>query len=175
VSIHERHAALRTSCPFCDQDRYDPAVKAVSGVGDLIDPGPVGGPWTLRLRGRDTNGAMSVFQNVIAPGRGTPLHVHWEADEAFFVVSGVVDFVIGEERLAQPSGSLLFAPRGVPHCFANLGQTAATLLVVFTPASMEDMFERFQALASHGEHPTLETFAGRFDIDVVGPSLVADR
>ena len=38
------------------------------GEGATIQ-GPAGGPLTFKARGEQTNGALTLFENVIAPGR----------------------------------------------------------------------------------------------------------
>ena len=65
------------------------AQPTVVGPGDgRIIEGPVGGPLTFKIRGEETNGALTVFENVIPPGQGPPLHVHANEDESWYVLAG---------------------------------------------------------------------------------------
>lgn len=49
------------------------AVFTGPGEGPTVQ-GPVGGPLTFKARGEQTGGALTAFENVIAPGDGPPLH-----------------------------------------------------------------------------------------------------
>ena len=58
-------------------------------------------------------------------GRGQPpLHRH-DFDETFYILEGEITFQLGEERLTRRAGELAFAPRGVPHTYANLSGAPA--------------------------------------------------
>jgi uncharacterized RmlC-like cupin family protein len=52
-----------------------------------------------------------------------------------------VRFKVDQELVDAPTGSLVFIPRGTPHCLQNTGQDPARLLVMFTPAGTERFFE----------------------------------
>jgi hypothetical protein len=76
----------------------------------------------------------------VAPlGRGFPAHVHTREDEAWYVVDGVVSFLIGGETVRARAGSFLFGPRGVPHGF-RVETPTARLVVFATPAGLERFF-----------------------------------
>src|SRR5205814_1545023 len=55
------------------------------GEGPTIQ-GPAGGPLTFKVQGSESDGALTVFENVIAPGDGPPLHTHQAQDEAWYVL-----------------------------------------------------------------------------------------
>lgn len=52
------------------------------GEGTTIQ-GPVGGPLTVKVRGAQTGGALTAFENVVAPGEGPPLHRHAHEGESW--------------------------------------------------------------------------------------------
>src|SRR3982074_2977164 len=105
--------------------------------------GPVGGPLTFKVRGEQTNSALTALENVIPPGEGPPLHTHANEDEAWYVLDGELRFLLGTEVRTAPAGSFVFVPRGTQHCFHNDGGRPARILVIFTPAGMEQFFDRF--------------------------------
>ncbi|HYP48684.1 MAG TPA: cupin domain-containing protein [Thermoleophilaceae bacterium] len=145
------------------------------GEGSTIH-GPVGGPLTVKADGRNTNGALTAFENVVAPGEGPPLHKHASEDEAWYVLEGELRFRLGEQVSSAPAGTFVFVPRGIEHCFQNSGTGPARILVLFTPAGMERFFERFAALPGGSAGP--ETFGelGReVGMDVVGPPLAVSH
>ena len=61
-----------------------------------------------------------------------PLHVHHADDEAWYVLKGVLQFRVGEERLEAGPGSAVLVPKGTPHAYGNArrGQPARYLLVM---------------------------------------------
>ena len=79
------------------------AVVVRPGEGETIE-GPAGGPLTFKVRGEQTNGALTVFENVIAPGDGPPLHVHANEDETWYVLEGDLRFRLGSEITSAPAG-----------------------------------------------------------------------
>jgi quercetin dioxygenase-like cupin family protein len=132
--------------------------------------GPVGGPLTFKARGDQTNGAMTVFVNVIPPGQGPPLHSHSNEDESWYVLEGELRFKLDGDVRRAPSGSFVFVPRGMPHCFQNVSSEGARILVTFAPAGMERFFDRFASLSA----PDLDAFGrigGPLGMTVLGPPL----
>jgi quercetin dioxygenase-like cupin family protein len=149
------------------------AVLVRAGEGETIE-GPAGGPLTFKVRGEQSNGALTAFENVIAPGDGPPLHVHANEDEALYTLGGTLRFRMGANVQTAPAGTFAFVPRGTPHTWQNVGDDPARLLVIFTPAAagVERFFERFAQLPK--DEVRLERFrrlASEADTDVVGPPL----
>jgi len=139
------------------------------GEGTTIE-GPAGGPLTFKARGDQTGGALTAFENVIAPGDGPPLHTHANEDEAWYVLAGELRFHIGDERSVAPAGSFVFVPRGTPHAFVNAGTEPARILVLFTPAGMEAFFDRFAQLEAF-EPAAFREIGATVGMDVTGPPL----
>jgi quercetin dioxygenase-like cupin family protein len=139
------------------------------GEGDTIE-GPAGGPLTFKARGAQTGGALTAFENVIAPGDGPPLHTHEHEDEAWYVLAGELRFRLGEEHASAPAGTFVFVPRGTPHCFQNAGSTPARILGLFTPSGMERFFDRFAELPAFDPAAFAEIGSG-VGMAVIGPPL----
>ena len=91
-------------------------------------------------------GALTLFENVIAPGDGPPFHTHAAEDESWYVLEGELRFRLGDDIASVGAGSFVFVPRGTPHCFQNVGAVPARIIVMFTPSGMERFFDRFAAL-----------------------------
>jgi quercetin dioxygenase-like cupin family protein len=144
-----------------------------AGAGLTIQ-GPVGGPLTFKARGDETGGTLTAFENVIPPLEGPPLHVHANEDEAWYVLEGDLRFRLDADVRSAPAGSFVFVPRGTPHCFTNVGDTPARILVLFTPAGMEHFFDRFASLSA--PDPDAFRHIGRdVGMDVVGPRLAVSE
>ncbi len=96
-------------------------------------------------------GDFCVFESSPPPGApGTPPHVHRSYDEAWLVIEGVVEFVLGDTRRHRvDAGSFVFVPRGTPHAFCNPGPNQARILVIGSPP-VQAMVEEVGRLATGG-------------------------
>jgi len=74
------------------------------------------------------------------PGPGP--HSHDENDELFFVIEGVMSFLVGDEWVDAPAGSFLRVPARMTHDFQNRGTARAGALNVFIPGGFEPMMPR---------------------------------
>ncbi|HEY6377928.1 MAG TPA: cupin domain-containing protein [Candidatus Dormibacteraeota bacterium] len=141
------------------------------GEGTTIR-GPVGGPTTFKARAETTNGTFTALENVIPPLQGPPLHLHVREDEMWYVLDGRVRFKADGRMFDAPMGSFMFIPRGTTHCFQNVGDTPARLLVMFTPAGMERFFEGLAELLPGPVDPDVyHALAHSAWMKVVGPPL----
>jgi quercetin dioxygenase-like cupin family protein len=127
---------------------------------------PVGGIVTFKATGEDSAGTLTTFESVIAAGNGPPLHTHAREDEVLYVLEGEFRFQLREEIHEAPVGSLMYVPRGVPHCFQNSGETPGRLLIFFTPAGMEHFFGQ-----TGGDPELFAKAAEVVGMEVVGPPL----
>ena len=120
-------------------------------------PGSVG----LKVTGNDTLGAYSFAESIAQPGSGPVPHRHSREDESFYVLDGQLEFRVGERVIVAAPGSFVFAPRGIPHTFKNVGTTPARFLVIISPAGLEKFFDERTALGK--ELPTTDpSYAGRY-------------
>jgi len=132
-------------------------------------PDQIKGPIRLCLRGDDSEGALSVVDEVIPPGYGPPMHVHPSFAEGFYVLGGELTFQCGDELLTGTTGSWVFVPKGVAHTFANLSGQPARALLICSPAGFERHFE--QVLAKQAGGPVPEPSAAMRETYVVGPCI----
>ncbi len=133
---------------------------------------PVGGQLVFKLRGEQSNGAMTVFETVAAPEEGPPLHFHQLQDEWLYVLEGEMRIRLGDDVVPAPAGSFAFIPRGVAHTWQNSGREPALLLAMFAPAGLEQFFERYAELTEQtGDLDTFRALAPAAGMTVVGPPL----
>jgi quercetin dioxygenase-like cupin family protein len=146
----------------------EPVFKGPGGGGTLDHP--LGGQVAFKLRGDQSEGSLTAFETVVAPGEGPPLHTHANEDETLYVLEGQVRFKLGDELQAGPAGSFAFIPSGRPHTFQNVGDKPARMLIHFTPSGMERFFDGFAAL----DAPDPDVFSrigAEVGMAVVGPPL----
>jgi quercetin dioxygenase-like cupin family protein len=158
-----------------------------AGVIDVwwpFNPAPVVGRLSTKVTGEQTQGRL--FQMHVTDGRGAapPLHIHHDADETFYVISGELTIFVGDERIDAKAGDFVLGPRGVPHAFAVTSEHAE-ILVTTGPAGREGpigagidgFFREVAPPVDGGEppEPTMpdnEDFARRmmtYGIELVGP------
>jgi quercetin dioxygenase-like cupin family protein len=98
-----------------------------------------GGIWTMKASAADTAGAFTLFEDAMARGKATPLHLHPNEDETFYVLEGeLLLHVDGEEHRLGPEGAAV-VPRGVPHAFL-VTSDIARVLCLQTPGSGEAFY-----------------------------------
>ncbi len=131
---------------------------------------PLGVELVFKVRGEQTDGTLTAFENLVASGEGPPLHTHAHEGESMYVVDGEMRFKLGDEIRAAPAGSFVFVPRGTPHSWQNVGDRPARILIHFTPSGMERFFDGFAALESPGS-AAFETVGADVGMEVVGPPL----
>lgn len=132
--------------------------------------------FTTKVASDQTDGRMTVMEWVGPKGFGPPLHRHDLEDELFFIIEGEIRFSCGEAEAVHTAGALAWLPRGLPHQFQILSDTARALQVT-TPGQ----FERFvAALGRPTADPVLPEpeevdpghvaeVCARFSIEVLGP------
>jgi quercetin dioxygenase-like cupin family protein len=98
-----------------------------------------GGLLTMKASAEETGGAFLLFEDRMAQGKTTPLHVHTNEDEALYVLEGeILVHIDGTDHPIGPHG-LAVAPRGVPHAFLVTSPTAR-VLTLQTPGSAEAFY-----------------------------------
>ena len=134
--------------------------------------GPVGGPLTIKATGDDTAGSFFLFENVVQPGEGPPLHLHLDTDESWYVVEGQLRFKLEDAIQSVPAESFVFVPRGTRHCFQNVGTGPRSDTCHVRTAAMENFFRAHPSLPPG--QIDLETFRQlglTHGMEVVGPPL----
>jgi quercetin dioxygenase-like cupin family protein len=100
-------------------------------LGDLIH---------VKVTAEQTAGAFSMFEIVVAPGGGPPLHRHAPC-EAFHILDGTL-LILGAEGAETPArpGDTVFVAGNAPHSYRNPGPGTARFLVTLAPAGFEAFF-----------------------------------
>jgi len=112
---------------------------AISPAGDFRRVNAFG-PIDLRIVSPATEGEMAVWESIVPPEAGPPLHIHTREDEFFYVLAGIFRFTVGERSVVGSPGATMFLPRGIPHTFRNIGTTTGRILGMATPGGFEQFF-----------------------------------
>ncbi|MER7172921.1 cupin domain-containing protein [Streptomyces mesophilus] len=158
------------------------------GTGQLI------GNSGMKLKiGAEQSPRWSVFEAVIPPGFDVGAHLHYAAEELFYILDGELDLLAFEPRLRTEGdwqlwesadgrkvarggpGSLMFVPSACPHAFANPGTTPARLLLHVAPSGHEDYLDEVAGLMSAGGVPdpdALRELRARHDLHQLTPMRI---
>ncbi|MEM7769354.1 MAG: cupin domain-containing protein [Cyanobacteria bacterium P01_A01_bin.37] len=90
--------------------------------------------------GDETNGQYALFDNVLHPGDGAPLHAHSREEEAFYILEGEIVFYTQTQRIPASKGTFINMPTGVARGFRNETEQDARMLIIESPAGLENMF-----------------------------------
>jgi quercetin dioxygenase-like cupin family protein len=72
-------------------------------------------------------------------GAGIPIHRHFDADEAFYILDGRGTFILNDARHPFEKGGTIFIPKNSWHGFAN-PDSELLLLWIVTPTGLEAFF-----------------------------------
>ena len=133
---------------------------------------------TIKSSSETTGGAVTVTDNYGIRGLGSPLHVHRNEDEWFYVTEGELTFWVGGKVIRAEAGAFVYGPRGIPHTFV-VSSAEARFLLVTEPAGFEGFL---RALSEPAQTPTLPpasvqppapelmmATAAEYGIEILGP------
>lgn len=78
--------------------------------GPVWDMEP-GRPTTFKLLSDQTSGSMSVFEELVPVGAGTPLHIHRTSDETIHLLAGELKIKLGTQVTTIGAGTWVFIPQ----------------------------------------------------------------
>jgi quercetin dioxygenase-like cupin family protein len=120
---------------------------------------------------------VAVIEHVAPRGSGSPLHVHHNEDEWFYVIEGELTFWAGGQVILAGAGSFVYGPREIPHTFTVSSDTARFLLIT-EPAGFASFTRAFWPATrlvigpTETEPPDIEAMArlaAEYGIEILGP------
>lgn len=106
--------------------------RAFWGAGDT---------YAFLSTGAETGGSYFTMHALIPPGGGPPPHIHHREEEQFYVLEGSLTFRVGAQTIQAGPGDFLHVPRNTIHHFKNEGTAPARMLISYSPAGVEELFE----------------------------------
>jgi mannose-6-phosphate isomerase-like protein (cupin superfamily) len=111
------------------------AVILNPGAGRVYAMGRIAA--VFKADGAETNGQYSISEWWLEPHtQGPGAHSHPE-DDVFYVLEGVMSFLVGDKWTDAPAGSFVLAPGGMTHDFENRGDVRAGMLNLSVPGAFE--------------------------------------
>ena len=120
---------------------------------------------------------MLVTEQLMPRGAGSPLHVHHNENEWFYVLEGELTIWVAGKTIVAGPGAFAYGPRDVPHTFVVSSEEARFLLVC-DPAGFEGFIRALATPAAAPEippasaPPEMETVlhaAADYGLEIVGP------
>ncbi len=155
---HDEHLFLPTT---------ETAVPIVSGPGEGKTVGVLGDYTIFKVTSEQTGGAYAVVEQTIQPGQGPPLHVHRHESEVFYILEGSFEVTVGEEKVMAEPGSLLVAPRDIPHTFRNVGDAPGRFLLTILPGNFSNFFLEVDGVEP-GDNETVAALCAKYGVEVLG-------
>jgi quercetin dioxygenase-like cupin family protein len=150
-----------------------------AGAGEAL--WTMGERLVLKATGALTGGALTIFEDLVAAGGEPPPHLHEREDEAYYILEGSLEVLVGGQTYQAGPGAFVFLPRMVSHHWRVTSAEPVRMLVFFTPTGVEGFF---LALSRPAEVPTppppsapdlpkvIQT-AGEYGIRLAGPPPTA--
>jgi mannose-6-phosphate isomerase-like protein (cupin superfamily) len=100
------------------------------------------GEWlTFIRRVSEPGGDRVEGENLVSPGSGPPMHVHYQQEEGFTVVQGRIGFQRpGQEPQFAGEGESVVFRAGEPHRFWNAGEKDLKCMAYIRPAHNAEYF-----------------------------------
>jgi quercetin dioxygenase-like cupin family protein len=118
------------------------------------------GRMTIKVSGAQTGGSLAQLETNDPRGTATPLHVHHNEDETFYVLEGQVTLLVDGEQIGVGAGDFALAPRETAHAYIVQSERAR-MLTTLTPAGLEEVFVALGVAVDGANRP----------IDEVMPSI----
>jgi len=124
------------------------------------------------ITSQDSAGIISMFEFIIAPKQGPPRHVHHREDETYYILTGEFLFEVGGTKYSLVSGSTIYAPRDVPHCWANVATTESRMIMACTPGGFEAFFdESSKAMMDKASPEQMNKIMAKYGCELLGPPI----
>jgi uncharacterized cupin superfamily protein len=134
----------------------------------------LGEPGLVKLAGTDTDNTVAVVHITAPKLSGPPMHRHSREDEWFYVLDGELVWEVDGQRYSGGAGASAFTPRGTAHTFQNFRDEDAHLLVMVTPAGLDQFFVDLTAMnkgLSQPDFARVGQLMQSYGLELLGPPL----
>lgn len=166
---------MSTPTPTVPFARHADDGEALWFLGSLV---------TIKASSKDTGGHLAVLEHLSPRGSGSPLHVHRNEDESFYVLEGELTVWVNGQTIVATQGSFVYGPRDVPHTFI-VSSEQAHFLIITTPAGFDDFVRAIGEPAQQLVIPppateppdfaALSAIAAQHGIEILGPPGIPDQ
>jgi mannose-6-phosphate isomerase-like protein (cupin superfamily) len=125
---------------------------------------------SVRSSGEQTSGAYSIFESVVDPLRGPPLHYYKHTDTVFQPLDGSLRIACDSEEFDLPPGHRVAIPRGVHQTWRNDTKKPIRFLITFCPGGIETLLPQLPGLSAREQDEVMS----RYGVFIVGPGIGED-
>ncbi len=119
--------------------------QAYWGAGDM---------YTFLVTGTESGGSYFTMEALVPPGGGPPPHIHHREEEQFYILEGEFTIRVGDQTVRASQGDFVHVPRETIHNFRNEGTMPAKMLITYSPAGVEKLFqEAFEPVTDRSAPP----------------------
>jgi mannose-6-phosphate isomerase-like protein (cupin superfamily) len=169
---------MREQAPISHRSPAQEVIVIGPGDGKAVQR-PSSEQTVIKVAEAETHGAYALRENVVPAGAsGVPFHIHRDAEEAFYVLTGELTVYVEDRTLTAPAGSFVLVPRGTVHSLANWGAEPVRSLTIISPAWVSRWVEEESELlrSANTRDPDASQVKAlrtalyeRYGLDVVGP------
>jgi quercetin dioxygenase-like cupin family protein len=107
-----------------------PQIRHISLMGDT---------YTILLTSDETGGRYCLIDAHVPPGGGPPPHRH-DFEEMLTMLEGEIEVTFRGKTVTARAGETINIPANAPHAVRNTADAPARMLVICTPAGMDQFF-----------------------------------
>jgi quercetin dioxygenase-like cupin family protein len=112
---------------------------------------------TIKLEVLHHSPDLALLHVTLLSGANSGLHRHTRERETFYLLSGKIEFVLGEQTQTARVGDVVSIALGLVHRFSNPHPEPATAVLVLNPSALADYFIELVKLLEHqGSRENLE-------------------
>lgn len=94
-----------------------------------------GSRMVFKAVGETTDNTFSFMERQLPVSNRRPQAHRHAGPEGFYVLEGLIEFIVGDEKRTGGPGFWVLVPGGVRHTFGIAGETPAKLLIIHAPAT----------------------------------------
>ena len=116
------------------------ALRFVTSKDSEVEFAPWGKHWWLSKPELTGTQQLTLVRVTMRPGAGHQFHYHPAREEIIYVVEGVAEQWVDQEKRSLKAGEIAFIPKNVVHAIHNSSKKRLTFLAILSPAEAEGPF-----------------------------------
>ena len=144
------------------------ALRFVTSKTAEVELAPWGKHWWLSKPELTGTEQLTLVRVTMRPGAGHQFHYHPTREEIIYMVEGVAEQWVDQEKRRLKAGEIAFIPKNVVHAIHNSSRKALTFLAILSPAEAPGPFlidcyedEPWRTLRAPFAYPPVRATAGR--------------
>ena len=115
-------------------------LRFVTSKNSEVEFAPWGKHWWLSKPELTGTALLTLVRVTMRPGAGHQFHYHPAREEIIYVVEGVAEQWVDQEKRSLKAGEIAFIPKNVVHAIHNSSKRRLTFLAILSPAEAEGPF-----------------------------------